>query len=216
MTCKQFRESLDCYVDGELSLDATAAADLHRHECPSCERSASRALALKAAVRQTVAAPDLPPGLEARIRASVAQPPPVGASSRVTGAVKALAALAALVLFAVALGAANLRPTGYRLANAFDGAALRLDDTSAVVLEGTVLCRDCELEQRYGVKASCRSIGHHGAIATADGRIWNIVEQRSSSALIHDERLLGRKVVVRGRVYRGSRAVVVESYDLAS
>jgi hypothetical protein len=40
-----------------------------------------------------------------------------------------------------------------------------------MVLEGKILCRDCELEHRHGVKASCKIIGHHGAIATADGRI---------------------------------------------
>jgi hypothetical protein len=72
------------------------------------------------------------------------------------------------------------------------------------------------LERRYGVKASCKTIGHHGAIATADGRIWNLVEQGTSAELIHEESLLGKDVVVKGRLFRNSRAVVVESYDLGS
>lgn len=97
-----------------------------------------------------------------------------------------------------------------------DRVALQLDDSSDIVLEGTVLCRDCELEHRYGIQASCRLIGHHGAIATPDGRIWNIVEQRSSSELIHDTSLLGKKVLVRGHVLRGARALVVESYTFES
>jgi len=67
-----------------------------------------------------------------------------------------------------------------------------------------------------GVKASCRIIGHQGAIATADGRIWNIVEQQTSTKLIHDESLLGKSVVVRGRLFRNSRALVIDSYQLGS
>jgi hypothetical protein len=97
-----------------------------------------------------------------------------------------------------------------------DRLALRLDETSPMVLEGKILCRDCELEHRHGVKASCKIIGHHGAIATADGRIWNVVAQGTSEKLIHDESLLGKNIVVRGRLFRNSRALVVESYELGS
>jgi hypothetical protein len=85
-----------------------------------------------------------------------------------------------------------------------------------VVLQGKIVCRDCELEHRYGIRASCGVIGHHGAIATADGRIWNIVEQRTSAKLIHDESLLGKNVVVWGRLFRNSRALVIDSYQLGS
>lgn len=217
MTCKQFRESLDCYIDGELSLDAAAAADAHRRDCRPCDRAADRLRAMKGAVRRVVSVSELPPGLEARVRAAVDHTRPgARASRRISRATQAALAIAALILFAVVLRAAAGGPSGQGVANAFDAAALRLDDSSAVVLEGTLLCRDCELEHRYGVQASCRTVGHHGAIATADGRIWNIVEQRSSSELIHDERLLGRKLVVRGRLYRGSRALVIESYEFSS
>ncbi len=97
-----------------------------------------------------------------------------------------------------------------------DQMALRLDGSSAVVLTGTVLCRDCELEHRYGIEAPCKTIGHHGAIATDDGRIWNLVEQKVAADLIHDESLLGRRVVVHGRIFRGARALVIDTYQFAS
>jgi hypothetical protein len=117
---------------------------------------------------------------------------------------------------AVLLLAATRPPVGANAANVVDRLALRLDDSSFVVLEGTLLCRDCELEHRYGIEASCRVIGHHGAIATADGRIWNLVEQQSSAELIHNASLLGKKVLVRGRLFRGPRALVIDSYQLES
>ena len=55
-------------------------------------------------------------------------------------------------------------------------------------------------------------IGHHGAIATIDGRIWNIVDERASADLIHDNALLGRTVQVRARFFRRAGAIEIESY----
>ena len=206
MNCKQFRESLDCYLDGELSAAASAAAAAHGKECPQCDRTLRRQKALKDAVKRTVGAVAVPPGLNARVRTAIT-PRWLRHSAF---------AVAALVVLAVAMTAGGAPLIAVSAADAMDRLALHLDDSGPVILEGTVLCRDCELAHRHGVQASCSKIGHHGAIATADGRIWNIVEQPSSAALIHDEHLLGRNVVVRGRVFRGSRALVVESYHLGS
>jgi hypothetical protein len=217
MNCTQFRESLDCYLDGELSAAASAAADAHRQGCLQCDRALTRLLALKSAVKQTVGAVTPPPDLDARVRTALTPRwlRPLGAMGSV-GLGRSAFAVAALVVLAVVLFAAARPPVSANAANAMDRLALRLDDSSPVVLEGTVLCRDCELAHRYGIEASCRLIGHHGAIATADGRIWNIIEQRSSATLIHDESLLGSKVVVHGRLFRGARALVIESYELES
>lgn len=216
MDCKQFREALDCYIDGELSADASVTADAHRRECLECGRAATHLIAMKADVKRTVDALAPPPDLEARVRdaTTLRWLGPLGLIRPFLG--RFAFASAALVLIAGVLAPAARTQVGTNTANAMDRLALRLDDSSAVVLEGTVLCRDCELEHRYGIKASCRVIGHHGAIATADGRMWNIVEQRSSAGLIHDTNLLGKKVVVRGRLFRVARALVIESFQLGS
>jgi hypothetical protein len=217
MNCKQFRESLDCYLDGELSAAASAAADAHRKECPQCDRAVTHLQQLKAVVRRTVSVATPPAALDARIRAAVANPWTRSFDTvRSFGPRRSVLALAAVAMFILAVTVSTRAPIDVSAANAMDRLALRLDDTSPVVLKGKILCRDCELEHRYGVKASCTTIGHHGAIATADGRIWNIVEQRTSAALIHDERLLGKAIVVQGRLFRNSRALVIESYELGS
>jgi putative zinc finger protein len=217
MNCQQFRESLDCYLDGELSAAASAAADAHRKECPRCDRAVLHLQELKAAVRRTVGVATPPPHLAARVRAAVATPWVRSFNTMVSFEPRRSAlALAAAAVFILAVTVGIRSPIDISAANAMDRLALRLDDSSPVVLEGQILCRDCELEHRYGVKASCKVIGHHGAIATADGRIWNIVEQRTSAALIHDESLLGKSVVVRGRLFRNSRALVIESYHVGS
>ena len=72
------------------------------------------------------------------------------------------------------------------------------------------------MERRYGIEAPCRRIGHHGAIATADGHIWNLVDQKTASELIHNESLLGRQIVVQGRLFRGARTLVIDSYRFES
>lgn len=205
MTCTQFRDVLDAYIDHELATEGMEAAAAHHRACASCERLAARALETKAAVRRFVRATDLPAGLETRIRAAGA---PRWQQWKT--------AAAAMLIVGLSAGVATHQRVGSGAANAMDQMAMRLDESSAVVLTGTVLCRDCELERRYGVKAPCKTIGHHGAIATDDGRIWNLVEQKVAADLIHDDALHGRRIVVHGRIFRGARTLVVESYQFTS
>ena len=208
MTCIQFRDALDFYLDRELAPEGMVAADQHRSDCSACDRLATTARQLKSSVKRTVEAIDLPTGLEARVRQATT-------ARWIRPRVWLPAAAAAVILMVLAGGAASGRvETG--AANAMDQLALRLDGSSEVVLHGVLLCRDCELEHRYGIEAPCKTIGHHGAIATADGRIWNLVEQKAAAELIHNESLLGRQLVVRGRVFRGARALVIDSYQFLS
>lgn len=213
MTCQQFRENLNCWLDGELSADAAGAAEKHRLECARCSRLAAGAASMRSAVKDATHSILMPPGLEERIGAALAQQSP---PSRVSRFLSWRAAAAAVVLLALAGFGASRLPWRPGTADAMDSVALQLDDARAVVLTGTLLCRDCELEHHYGIKAPCRTIGHHGAIATDDGRIWNLVEQKVASDLIHDERLLGRRIVVHGRVFRGARTIEIESYQFQS
>jgi hypothetical protein len=185
-----------------------AVADHHRADCPACDRLATTARDLKTAVKRTVDAMPLPDGLEGRIRLATAR-------RWTRPRVWRPAAVAALVLMVLA-GVGMRGHVETDAANAMDQLALRLDGSSEVVLHGVLLCRDCELEHRYGIEAPCRKIGHHGAIATADGRIWNLVEQKAATELIHNESLLGRQLVVHGRMFRGARALVIDTYQFQS
>ena len=208
MTCSQFRESLDCYLDRELSPEAMEAAERHRAECPACDRLGARASALRSALKRTVLANEPSPDLETRIRTAINGRQPMFRWGLA-------AAAAVLVLTLIGADAYRMR-VEHGTANTMDRIALNLDDSSEVVLHGTLLCRDCELERRYGIEAPCRRIGHHGAIATADGHIWNLVDQKTAAELIHNDSLLGRQIVVRGHLFRGARTLVIESYRFES
>ena len=69
MDCKEFRESLDFYADGELAPEAEAAARLHLNECAACRRAEAELLRLRRALKRTVAQHQPPPELVRRVEA---------------------------------------------------------------------------------------------------------------------------------------------------
>jgi len=204
MDCKKLREVLDAYVDHELSPDATAQAEAHLAECNACHRAVESLGRLRDSVRAAAGKPEVPAYVLERVRSSL--------SPRWRRPV-AVQAIAATLILAVALTlfVPSLRGAA---ATALDYLSLKLDDSRPVVLEGKLLCRDCQLEKEYGYHAMCTLTGHHGAIVTSDGRIWNLLEGEKSRELIHNSSLLGRRVRVDGRIYRNAGSVAVSDYQL--
>ena len=117
-----------------------------------------------------------------------------------------LSASAVLTLFVPSVRAAA--------ATALDFLSLKLDDSRQVVLEGKLICRDCQLEKEYGYHAMCPLTGHHGWLQTSDGRLWGILEGNASEELIHNSSLLGRRVKIQGRIFRKAGSIAVSGYEL--
>lgn len=74
MDCKEFRERLDLYADGELSAAATAEARVHLKVCTSCARAEARLLRLRGALKAAVREHQPPPELEQEVRRSLRSP----------------------------------------------------------------------------------------------------------------------------------------------
>ena len=217
MDCKQLRENLDCYVDGELSEPAAAAAESHLAECPACARVASQLNSLRRQVRRAVTAHETPAGLDARVRRAIGTPI-LGSWAGWVGEHRTMAAAAATLVLALmgwTINANAMRVEG-AVAGLLDHAVIALAPASSapVDLEGTIVCRDCELSHQSGENVMCDRVGHRGAIATDDGRIWNIVEQPGSTDLVRDSALLGKTVRVRARLFRRAGALAVDSYRI--
>ena len=204
MDCKKLREVLDAYVDRELSPDAAAQAEAHLAECNACRHAVESLARIREAVRAAAGKPEAPAHLLERVQSSL--------SPRWHRAL-AIQAIAATLVLAVALTLFVPSVRG-AAATALDYLSLKLDDSRQVVLEGKLLCRDCQLEKEYGYHAMCPLTGHHGAIVTSDGRIWNILEGEKSRELIHNSSLLGRRVRVEGRMYRKAGSVAISDYQL--
>ena len=204
MDCKKLREVLDAFVDRELSPDAAAQAEAHIAECNRCRQAVEALTKLREAVRAAAGRPEAPPHLFERVQSSLRP------RWRRPVAVQAIAATlllaATLTLFVPSVRGAA--------ASALDYLALKLDDSRPVVLEGKLLCRDCQLEKEYGYHAMCPQTGHHGAIVTSDGRIWNLLEGEKSQELIHNSALLGRRLRVQAQMYRKAGSLAVSDYQL--
>src|SRR5260370_5030977 len=120
-------------------------------------------------------------------------------------------AAAVFLIVALAASAPRLRSAA---ANTLEAAAFHLDDSGSVVMEGPLLCRDCELKKEYGYRAMCPLKGHHGTLQTKDGKIWNILDGDTSEDLIHNSKLLGRTVRIHGRCFRRASSIEVDSYEV--
>ena len=204
MECKKLREVLDAYVDRELAPDGAAQAEAHIAECNGCRRAVEALTKLRQAVRAAAGKPEAPARLVQSVQSTLQ---PAWTRPLAVQAIAATLLLAAtLTLFVPTLRGAA--------ATALDYLALKLDDSRPVVLEGKLLCRDCQLEKEYGYHAMCPLTGHHGAIVSSDGRIWNLLEGEKSRELIHDSSLLGRKVRVEGHMYRKAGSLAVSDYQL--
>ncbi len=204
MDCKRMREVLDLYVDRELSPEAAAEASLHLKECPACQGAERQLRQLRQHIRLAVNQWQLPDRLPKRASGRYAC-----TSRRVTPAVAVL-----LVLLLTAVAALRIPRVGGLAAEAIEVVAFHLDPPRALVLEGEVVCRDCELERMYGARTMCARNGHRGAVKTADGKIWNLMDNDVSDALIHNDALRGKRIRIRGKIYRRADALEVESYEV--
>jgi hypothetical protein len=202
MDCKEFRETLDLYIDGELAADAIGTANAHLSKCVSCREARDELLRLRRNVQEVVRGHGLPPQLEERIRGRF-----------VLGwrAVWARAAVLALILLAVLMAGISPGARGVA-ARSMEFVAFHLDQPRLVELEGQLVCRDCELKTLYGAKTMCLLKGHRAALKTADGKIWNLMEGEDTEALLHDEALRGKRIHIVGKLYRRAGCVEVESY----
>lgn len=205
MDCKNLREILDLYVDDELSPEASVQAEAHLAECHGCRRAADRLRELRQAVKAVVSQYQPTRHLIDRVRKSTVFP----WHHRPAWALTVAAAV--FLIVALAASAPQLRGAA---ANTLEAAAFHLDDSRSVIMEGTLLCRDCELKKEYGYRAMCPLKGHHGTLQTKDGKIWGILDGGTSEDLIHNSKLLGRTVRIHGRCFRRASSIEVDSYEV--
>lgn len=210
MDCKELREALDLYVDGELSPDGMASASAHLDECNPCRRAVDELRRLRRAVKSAVLRHQPPPEFVRRIERRFDPP-------RLMPAIVTAAVVALLLIMMVGVFAWSPAASG-GIAAALDRAAVQLDAPRMVVLEGHLVCRDCVLEALYGAKTMCYLKGHRPALRTADGKIWTLMEGRVPAAriaaLVDDAPLDGHRVRVRGRLYRRASCLEVDSFEL--
>jgi Putative zinc-finger len=204
MDCKNIREILDLYVDGELSPEATVQAEAHLAECDSCRRTVDRLNRLRQAVKVSVGKYQPTAQLVAGVRKST-----ITAWLRPT--IWGAAATAVLLLTAAFFFTPQVRSV---VANGLEFVAFHVEDSRATVMEGKLLCRECLLKDEYGYHAMCPTRGHRGSLQTKDGKVWHILDGDASEELIHNAKLLGRTVRIHGRCFRRASSIEVDTYEV--
>ncbi len=204
MRCKEVREALDLYVDGELGTEATDAARLHLSECAACHRAEQQLLLLRAGVRKAITQYQPPAKLQQWRQVRFGAP-------RRGGRIALAAASAAMVMMLAA--AMSLPETRGFVATLLERMAFDIDGPRTVEVEGYVMCRDCELKHVSRADVLVASQGH-GALETADGKIWNFMENAVSAPLVDEESLQGKRVRIRGTIYRRAGCIEVQSYEI--
>ena len=204
MDCIEFRKVLDLYVDGELSAEAMASANAHVNECALCSRAVKELQRLRQAVKETVSKHEPPAELVRSVNQITSS-----ASQRIRVAALVLLFLA-IALFAIG----RVRVVRTYIADGMEEIAFHVDTPQMLVLEGQVVCRDCELHALYGAPIMCKLKGHHGALKTAAGKIWNLKDGEASEALIHNASLIGKTVRIYGKLYRQAGCLEVERYEV--
>lgn len=119
MDCKEFRELLDLYLDGELAPQSMTAAQAHLAECASCERASKELLRLRRALKLSVSQYQPPEELLTKVR-QLSQPfwlrlLPQGSSWR-RGVTLPAPVFALLIVALVALGFWSIRLREGRMA----------------------------------------------------------------------------------------------------
>src|SRR5260221_13429123 len=166
MDCKRLREVLYASVDRELWVDATAQAEAHIAECNACRRAVESLARLREAVRTAAGKPEVPVELMERVRSSVS--PRWHRAAAIQAIAATLVLAGALTLFVPSVRGAA--------ATALDFFSLKVDGSRQVVLEGELLCRDCQFGKEYGSHVMCSLTGTHGSIVTRDCCLGNSLE----------------------------------------
>ena len=74
-------------------------------------------------------------------------------------------------------------------------------DAQTVELRGRVSCLTEDYKQRFQVKADCANRGHVWALKTSDGKTYPILPTDSAGAIILDEKVRSRELLMTARVF---------------
>ncbi|MDH3973702.1 MAG: hypothetical protein OEV42_05430 [Deltaproteobacteria bacterium] len=83
-----------------------------------------------------------------------------------------------------------------------------------ITLKGTLLCVGCSLKKLDGANAQCSLYSQHGiGFKTADGTIWNIVENAKGHEVIRTHKLIGKKgkeATITGYIYPVANMIEID------
>ncbi|HXI04611.1 MAG TPA: zf-HC2 domain-containing protein [Candidatus Saccharimonadales bacterium] len=207
--CREMRGLLPAFLADEIGAAESLRLQEHLNACPSCERYSRLEGAFDGALKRGIRREAAPATLVLRVnRALDAEAPQPGSASRPWGGRSLWLqwAFAASVLVAlVGGGFAGVRMGYFTMPVSMAGVS-----HSA---EGTLVCAECmRLNRPIAQQRGCRAHGHHTALRTDNGEIWEFVDNPATHPLLMDADHVGDRVEVTGLFIQGLRYVKVDAY----
>lgn len=84
----------------------------------------------------------------------------------------------------------------------------------AKTFQAAVICLGCTLKKEQGAKALCSLFGHKNALRTQDGKIWTILENKTSTELINLHDYAGKNIEVVGKKFADAQVIEVNSFNV--
>ena len=89
---------------------------------------------------------------------------------------------------------------------------------SKITLEGTLVCIGCSLKKLDGANAQCSLYSQHAlGFKTADGTLWNIVENAKGHEVIRSHTLIGKegkKASITGYIYPIANMIEIDNIEV--
>ncbi len=195
MDHEYWEERLQGYVDNELGPADRIAVQSHVDACPECRTNHNYFQCLKKRLKVHARTIEIPKSVEARLNRLFAGKRNPFLQPRYFGAALALAAV--LVL-------------GFLLPDLWQEPYRFVDS----VLEGKVICHDCEVADRAGVKKGslCRE-GHHMGLKTVEGDLWRFASDQQGYSFVTDMSLIGKQVRIYGQTLSPEHLVRIKNLE---
>jgi hypothetical protein len=207
--CGEIRALLSPFLADELSASESSRVQQHLDACPPCARFQRFEDAFSAAMERTVGATAAPASLVVKIHRALDEED-AGDVVRLRRAmerpwVRGAAAAAAVLLLVVGPGIVGLKTGILTLPVSVAGVILSS--------EGTLVCAECTRVGRpVSEQRGCRAHGHHAALRTDDGALWEFVDSNLSRPLILDADHLGDRLQVEGLFIDNLHYVRLDAY----
>jgi len=207
--CSRFRGQVVHFQADELTEADRAGFEEHLSACPPCARRLEVEESMLRGLRARLTSQAVPPGLETRIRAGLAQAAGDGRAAPRwfrRPAVALAAAALLLVLFLLPLGSGRQTPAA---SPTLAGAAIAVQDELLVV--------DLQCDRRgasFAEQRNCRHPGHFNVLRLEKGTYWNIgLDSPAGRELFVEPQIRGHRMLVRGSYYEQINTLQVESHQ---
>lgn len=197
-SCSQIEPLLAGYVDGELADSETQQVESHLSACRMCGDALEDQQTAKTNVRQHYRQDTAPVHLRVRLRQELAK-----AVAQQTGFFESLAGLVSAHKIKSAFATLALVVA---LALPYSG---WLEQTSNpvgptyVLVEGQIVCLDCEIMHEAGHDRKCHDY-HHMGLRDLQGKLWRIIDSDQGAELITNRQLIGQRYRLEGYKLPGS------------